>query len=49
MKIHEYQARQMLSDFGMPVPEAIVVDTPEQAASAYEKLGCDLAVVKAQV
>jgi succinyl-CoA synthetase beta subunit len=53
MKIHEYQARELLAKFGVPVPPAIVVDTAEQAADAYDKLAKDhghkLAVVKAQV
>jgi succinyl-CoA synthetase beta subunit len=29
MKIHEYQARQILSDSGIPVPPAQVVHSPE--------------------
>ena len=38
MKIHEYQARELMSQFGLPVPPAEVVDTPEQAAEAFKKL-----------
>ena len=49
MKIHEYQARELLQKFGVPVPPAIVVDTPEQASAAFTKLNAPLAVVKAQV
>ncbi len=53
MKVHEYQARELLQAHGVPVPPAIVVDTPDQAHAAYEELvaqhGADLAVVKAQV
>jgi succinyl-CoA synthetase beta subunit len=49
MKIHEYQARELLQKFGVPVPPAIVADTPEQAADAFKKLNAPLAVVKAQV
>ena len=52
MKIHEYQSRQLLEQFNIPVPPAEVVDTPEQAAAAYQTLknsGATLAVVKAQV
>ena len=52
MKIHEYQARDLLVKFGIPVPPAIAVDTAEQAKEAYDKLaseGATLAVVKAQV
>ena len=49
MKIHEYQARQILSDNGVPVPTAEVVRTPEEAADAFKKLGGAMCVVKAQV
>ena len=34
MKIHEYQARQILAEAGIPVPPAEVVRTPEEAAEA---------------
>src|SRR5436309_84539 len=49
MKIHEYQARQILSDAGIPVPQAEVVRTPDEAADAFKKFGGGMAVVKAQV
>ncbi len=49
MKVHEYQTRQLLSDAGVPVPKAHVIDAPEQAADAFNQLGSPLAVVKAQV
>ena len=52
MKIHEYQARQLLTQFGLPVPKAVVVDSGEDAGKAFETLqksGTALAVVKAQV
>jgi len=53
MKIHEYQARQLLAKFGLPVPPGIVVQDAESAASAFEQLQAEhattLAVVKAQV
>lgn len=49
MKIHEYQARQILADGGVPVPPAEVVRTPEEAAGAFARLGGSLAAVKAQV
>ena len=39
MKIHEYQARQILSDAGIPVPPAEVVRTPDEAAAAFKKFG----------
>src|SRR5215208_4030454 len=49
MKIHEYQARQILSDAGVPVPPAEVVRTPDEAAAAFKQFGQPMCVVKAQV
>src|SRR5437762_3723264 len=49
MKIHEYQARQILSEAGIPVPPAEVVRTPDEAAAAFKKFAQSLCVVKAQV
>src|SRR3954466_8143751 len=49
MKIHEYQARQILSDAGIPVPSAEVVRTPDEAAAAFKQFGQPMCVVKAQV
>jgi succinyl-CoA synthetase beta subunit len=49
MKIHEYQAKQVLARFGVPVPRFKLAETPEQAAEAARDLGTPLVVVKAQV
>ncbi len=53
MKIHEYQGRQLLASFGIPVPAGTVVESIEQAAATYKQVaaesGSDLVVVKAQV
>jgi succinyl-CoA synthetase beta subunit len=49
MKIHEYQARQLLSAAGVPVPPADVVRSPEEAAVAFAKFNSPMCVVKAQV
>src|SRR6266550_7083590 len=49
MKIHEYQARQILTDSGIPVPPAEVVRTPDEAADAFKKFAQAMCVVKAQV
>jgi succinyl-CoA synthetase beta subunit len=49
MKIHEYQARELLTKAGVPIPPAIVADNPEAAAAAYKQIGTPLQVVKAQV
>ena len=48
MKIHEYQARDLLAEAGVPVPQAQVVETGDAAVAAYERIG-GRAVVKAQV
>jgi succinyl-CoA synthetase beta subunit len=49
MKIHEYQARDILKNAGIPVPQAEVVRTPEEAAEAFRKFNGPMCVVKAQV
>ena len=49
MKIHEYQARQILADCGVPVPSAQVVRSPEEASVAFKSLNAPMCVVKAQV
>ena len=52
MKIHEYQARKLLSDAGVPVPPSVLATSAEGAQRAFEELsagGVKLAVVKAQV
>src|SRR5690242_19140164 len=49
MKIHEYQARQILADAGVPVPAAQVVRSPQEAEAAFKKFGGQMCVVKAQV
>ena len=49
MKIHEYQAREILSESGIPVPPAQVVRSADEAAAAFRKLNSPLSVVKAQV
>ncbi|MEX0716525.1 MAG: ADP-forming succinate--CoA ligase subunit beta [Planctomycetaceae bacterium] len=49
MKIHEYQAKQLLKNAGVAVPRGIVAKTPDEAAKAFETLGGKLAVVKTQI
>ena len=48
MKIHEYQAKAILREFGVPVPNGEVADTPAQAKAIASRLGGKV-VVKAQV
>jgi len=51
MKIHEYQAKELLAAAGANVPRHIVVTTPDEAAKAFDQLAAPGggAVVKAQV
>src|SRR5215208_8124435 len=49
MKIHEYQARQILSEHGITVPDAEVIRSPEEAAQAFKDINAPMCVVKAQV
>ncbi len=49
MKIHEYQGKAILKQYGVPVPRGIVARTPEEAEAAAKELGTDIVVVKAQI
>src|SRR3954451_7961861 len=49
MKIHEYQGKAILKEYGVPVPQGIVARTAEQAEAAARELGTDIVVVKAQI
>ncbi|HCO22870.1 MAG: ADP-forming succinate--CoA ligase subunit beta [Gimesia sp.] len=49
MKIHEYQAKQLFREAGIPVPEGIVAKTVDEAVAAFEKLDRPLVVVKSQI
>ncbi|QTF93927.1 ADP-forming succinate--CoA ligase subunit beta [Halomonas sp. BM-2019] len=49
MNLHEYQAKQLFREFGLPVSEGFAVDTPEEAVEAAKKIGGDKWVVKCQV
>src|SRR6266576_3379695 len=48
MKVHEYQAKEILRRYGVPTPRGIVVDTPDDARQAAKELGGRV-VVKAQI
>jgi succinyl-CoA synthetase beta subunit len=48
MKIHEFQAKQILAKFGVPVPRGEVATTPDQAADIASRLGTRV-VLKAQI
>jgi succinyl-CoA synthetase beta subunit len=49
MNIHEFQAKQILTRFGAPVPQGYPAATPDEAAEAFQKLGQPKAVVKVQI
>jgi succinyl-CoA synthetase beta subunit len=49
MKIHEYQAKQILSRFGVTVPRGEVILNREEARALAVKLGSGTVVVKAQI
>ncbi len=49
MNLHEYQAKQVFSQYGMPVPNNQVVESIDSVSSALDKLDGDRWVVKAQV
>ena len=53
MKIHEYQGKEILKRFGVPVPEGVAIlggeDVAKAAGQAWDRLGGPVAVVKAQI
>ena len=49
MKIHEYQGKELLRKFGVPVPRGIVVRSADEAYQAAKELACEPVVVKAQI
>ena len=49
MNVHEYQAKEILREFGVPVPAGVLATTPAEAEDAARELGTSVVVVKAQV
>jgi succinyl-CoA synthetase beta subunit len=53
MNLHEYQAKELLKKYNVPVQEGVAVETPEAAVAAYQKIAAEtnnkFAVVKAQI
>ena len=49
MNVHEYQAKALLREFGVAVPNGRLATTPEEAERAARALGSPVVVVKAQV
>ena len=48
MNLHEYQAKSLFVEYGIPVPQGQAVSTPREARSAAQSLGGNIWVVKAQ-
>ena len=48
MKIHEFQAKEILKTYDVPIPRGEVAETPEEAKKIAEKLGGKI-VIKAQI
>ena len=49
MNLHEYQAKQLFAEYGLPVSKGFAVDTADEAVAAAREIGGDKWVVKAQV
>jgi len=49
MNVHEYQAKAILREYGVPVPRGQAAFTPEEAVAAAKELGGPVWVVKAQI
>ena len=49
MNIHEYQAKAVLKEFGLPVSRGVAIFKPEEAAAAADELGGPVWVVKSQI
>ena len=49
MKVHEFQAKEILRQFGVTVPESRIATSVDEARSAAEELGGGTVVVKAQI
>ena len=49
MNIHEYQAKQLLATFNLPVSEGVVINSVDEASQAFTQLNTNFCVVKAQI
>ncbi|WP_354625733.1 ADP-forming succinate--CoA ligase subunit beta [Psychromonas sp. MME2] len=49
MNLHEYQAKQLFKEYGLPVPKGMACESAEQAVNAASQLGGDRWVIKCQV
>ena len=53
MNLHEYQAKELIESYGVPIQKGIMAETLEEAITAYDQIkkdsGLDVAIVKAQI
>ena len=53
MNLHEYQAKELIESYGVPIQKGIMAETLEEAVTAYDEIkkdtGLDVAIVKAQI
>jgi succinyl-CoA synthetase beta subunit len=49
MRIHEYQAKEILKSYGVSVPKGRVAESPEEAGGIAKEIGAETIVVKAQI
>jgi len=49
MNVHEFQGKEILKQYGVPVPAGRVASTPEEAEAIAKELGSGICVVKAQI
>ncbi len=49
MKIHEYQAKEILRKYNVAVPNGVLISNKSEAAQAAQKVGTDVVMVKAQI
>ena len=49
MKIHEYQGKEILRQYGVPVPRGEVAFAADEARAISQRLGTGVTVVKAQI
>jgi succinyl-CoA synthetase beta subunit len=49
MRLHEFQAKRLLADYGLPIPRGVVALTPDEAEAVARDLGAARIAVKAQI
>ena len=49
MNLHEYQAKQLFAEYGLPIPQGVACSSPQEAVEAASSLGGDKWVIKCQV